>query len=381
MTAKEVKARAAGLRARRAALEERLAAAPGNRELRLELAAVEEELVDCARELRALTPRHKVSYTRTTWGNLEGMPWGGIDNTWAEVEAMEPGEARPTDQNLMRLALRTALVRSMTPAQRVYTQERQAGKSGARIGRERDRDKSTISRTLSRGRARLERNARAMYAVLKAQTGQCGGLTLDLAEPAVLAAVLDLLTDRQRLCLYLYYGEWLSTREIAAMTDTGHVSVLRCIRRGLERLDQILVGSQVAVTGLDALEEQLIAYYNAADLEPLRQRTGRKGHSPSFYIPMGGYIPRWFSKPERTMQLIRDGESRAGPVTDGPRLEGGWGSGRLLALLEQAAGRRLARQPELPLASRLRWIGRAVRDHIYRVFRALRRGLQHADYY
>ena len=58
MTAKEVKARAAQLRERRAAIEERLAAAPGDRALQLELAEIREDLIACARQLRELVPRH-----------------------------------------------------------------------------------------------------------------------------------------------------------------------------------------------------------------------------------------------------------------------------------------------------------------------------------
>lgn len=378
MTAKEIKARAAQLREQRGALEGRLAGVPPDqgRALRLELAAIEEELVDCARELRALTPRHRVSYTRATWGDMEGLPWGSIDTTWAKVEALEAGEPPPTDQDLMRLALRTALARSMTPTQTEYMQAAQTGEKAARIGRAHGRDRSTVSRTLKRGRAHMEQHAKAMYAVLKSQQGNGDAITLDLANPQVLAAVLDVLTPKQRLCMYLYYGEWLSTREISGLTGQDHASVLRCIRRGLERIDQIMVGSKVVVTGLDALEEQLILYYNAAELEVLLERPetpparrSRGGHHPWQFAP-GCMLPR-------AVTVIRAGVARTLDLSSAElRLDGApWGSGRLLTMLRQWLAERSARLPKETTRAAL---VRTLKRYLYKLFDQVRRMI-HAD--
>ena len=81
--AMEVKARAQELRARKAELEGALAQAPDDTQsIHLELARIQEELVDCARELRELMPRHKVSY-KTTWAGVEGRRWDQMQyQTW-----------------------------------------------------------------------------------------------------------------------------------------------------------------------------------------------------------------------------------------------------------------------------------------------------------
>ena len=74
--AQEVRARAKALRERREELEKALAGAagPGARPLRLELARVKEELVDCTRRLKELMPSHKVR-CRTTWAGVDGWRW------------------------------------------------------------------------------------------------------------------------------------------------------------------------------------------------------------------------------------------------------------------------------------------------------------------
>ena len=80
-----------------------------------------------------------------------------------------------------------------------------------------------------------------------------GPLVVDLADGRVLEAVLSLLTPRQQLYLYLYYGEWLSLREIGRLLRVDHASVLRSIRCGLERLGTLAVGTRAEVRGLEEM--------------------------------------------------------------------------------------------------------------------------------
>ena len=84
---------------------------------------------------------------------------------------------------------------------------------------------------MGRGRTKIAKEAKALYEVLQAQQGP-GPLVVDLADGRVLEAVLSLLTPRQQLYLYLYYGEWLSLREIGRLLRVDHASVLRSIRCG-----------------------------------------------------------------------------------------------------------------------------------------------------
>ena len=116
--AQEVRARAKALRERREELEKALAgvAGPGARPLRLELARVNEELVDCARRLKELMPSHKVR-CRTTWAGVDGWRWDDLQyQTWAELESSEEPDG-PTELDHMRLAVRLARERAVTDKQ------------------------------------------------------------------------------------------------------------------------------------------------------------------------------------------------------------------------------------------------------------------------
>ena len=264
--AQEVRARAKALRERREELEKALAGAagPGARPLRLELARVKEELVDCTRRLKELMPSHKVR-CRTTWAGVDGWRWDDLQyQTWAELESSEEQDG-PTELDRMRLAVRLARERAVTDKQGEYLAQVEGGKKAAQVAREAGRHRGTVSRTVGRGRTKIAKEAKALYEVLQAQQGP-GPLVVDLADGRVLEAVLSLLTPRQQLYLYLYYGEWLSLREIGRLLRVDHASVLRSIRCGLERLGTLAVGTRAEVRGLEELEERLMAHFN--QLEP-----------------------------------------------------------------------------------------------------------------
>lgn len=291
MTAQEVKARRAELQERRCALEERLEMAePGAvRGLRMELAGVAEDINECNRQLRELMPRHRVA-RRRTWGGINGEAWDSLQyQTWAEVELAEEQEG-PTERDLMRYALKNARD-GLTETQRSYMDQVSGGKRNVDVARETGRNRSTISRTVSRARRNLERDAKSAYRLRRAAEGREGGRTfrLDLSEPEHMAALLERLTVRQQLYMTLYYGEWMSLREIGRMLAVDHTAVLRGLRRGLERLEACFGGETVQVDGMDALEDLLMAYYNQiptdkwitdADKRKKRERRGGKRARP-----------------------------------------------------------------------------------------------------
>lgn len=331
--AREVRARARALREQRGALEARLAAGEGDAwALRLELARLKEELADCAHRLKELEPRHRVSHG-TTWAGVDGWKWDRLQyQTWAELEGAEEPEG-PTRHDRMRLAARTARERAVTEKQGEYLSQVEKGRSAAQAAREAGRDPSAVARTVRRGKARIARDAKALFAILEAQE-RPGPLVLDLAEPAVLGAVLSLLTPRQQLYLYLYYGEWLSLREIGRLLRVDHASVLRSIRCGLERLGTLAVGTRAEVRGLEELEERLMAHFN--QLEPpeeaLRPRPKAPVRAPNPRRPPAERPPLR----AMVLRLVRGGETRTAELGEGlRRTEGGrWGSGKLLAALE-----------------------------------------------
>lgn len=262
-----LRAERARLRAQKEALTARLetAGADEARTLRLELAGVREDLVDLERRLREAEPRHRITY-HTTWSSADGRAWDRLQyQTWAELENAEEPEG-PTDRDLMRAALQDARG-AATAQQRAYLEAVEAGASPTEVARACGRNKSTLSRTLARGRANIAREAQAAYR-LKRAAAQAHGGVLDLADPEAMAALLGALTERQTLYITLYYGEWMSLGEISDLLGVDRASVLRAIRRGLERLSQGLDG--MAVQGLDRLEDALIAHYGEISLEELR---------------------------------------------------------------------------------------------------------------
>ena len=353
----EIKERAKTLRAEKADLQAKLVEARGREavDIRLKLAAVEEDLVDCARLLRELMPRHKISRGRT-WSGLEGWQWDKLQyQTWAELEGAEFPEG-PTEQDKMRLAVRAARS-GLTPAQEDYLAQTDGGKRPAQVARETGKHRSTVCRTLRRGKNRIAEDAKVLYDLLGRREG--GSLVVDLGEPEVLKAVLDRLTTRQQTYLYLYYGEWLSLREIGSLLGVDHASVLRSIRCGLRRMESLALGEQVEVRGLDSLEERLMAHFN--DL-PLEEETREK----RTYQKRGKTTPKPapIHLKDLLLRFVRDGRVRTAGA-GGPELEvqpGGWSSGKLLAWLEERVS---GQQNRKSLLRRL----------LYRLFTWIRRDL------
>ena len=333
--AREIKAQAKALREQKTALQAKLEGVQGReaRAIRLELARIGEDLVDCSRLLRELMPRHKISRGRT-WSGLEGWQWDKFQyQTWAELESAEDPEG-PTEQDKMRLAVRAARS-GISPVQEAYLAGTNGGRRQAQVAREAGRNRSTVCRTLQRGQKRIAEDARVLYQLLGRQEG--GPLVVDLGEPEVLKAVLDRLTPRQQTYLYLYYGEWLSLREIGTLLGVDHASVLRSIRCGLHRLESLALGEQVEVRGLDQLEERLMAHFNDLPMEeePRKKRTYQKRNR---ITPK----PAPIHLKNLLLRFVRGGQVRTvGAGTEAPEIRTeGWSSGKLLAWLEgQGVGR------------------------------------------
>lgn len=361
--AREIKDQIRVLRAQKNALQARLEGAQGReaRAIRLELARIGEDLVDCARQLRELMPRHKISRGGATWSGVEGWRWDQLQyQTWAEMETAEEQEG-PTEKDKMRLAVRAAR-RGVTQTQEKYLAELDQGKKAAQIARETGRHRSTVCRTLRRGEKRIAEDARALYQLLGRQEG--GPMVVDLSRPDVLKAVLDRLTIRQQTYLYLYYGEWLSLREIGSLLGVDHASVLRSIRCGLKRVESLALGEQVEVRGLDSLEERLMAHFNDLPPEegPREKRTYQK-RSKSTPKPAPIHLK------DRLLRFVRGGQVRTvGAGAEAPEIRTeGWSSGKLLAWLEGQGGDR---------RERASWI----RKLLYHLFAWIRRDLD-VDHY
>lgn len=333
----QVRERLRVLRGRRAALEELLEHAQGRErvDLRLERARVVEEMSDLQAELRALTPRHKISRRITGSGyRLDRHQF----EEWAREVTTETPDG-PTDRERMERALREAAA-WLTPKQAEYFSGVRDEKRLAQIAREHGTDRSTVSRTVKRAKGTLERKAKQIFELQKLlqETGE-DELRLDMSDPATLKAVMELLTVRQQTYLYLYYGEWLSLREIRDLLGVDSATVLRTIRRAMERLDALMGERTVRVDGFDALEEALAEMFNGLTAEELRKRPsgGQEGSRPA---ARGREEPEEENGVIRLFQRQEDGRLVCGWCVGGGQSVGyrdppaEMGSGRLLTLLD-----------------------------------------------
>ena len=299
-----LKERRAELRARQAALEERLegASGPAQAALRRELAGVREDLAGCARQLRALVPNHRVSM-KTTWAGADGRRWDDLQyQTWSQLEEEPEG---PDRRARMAQALETAR-RALTERQAAYLDAVSGGQRQAEAAQAAGVDRSTVCRTVRRAYDKLERCARC---ALVLRTAAAEG-TLNLAREDQLAALLELLTPCQRLYLYLYYGEWMSLGEVGSLLGVDRSTVLRGIQRAQRRILEA-AGGPARVEGLEHLGDLLLEHYSAvapedwqAPKEILRGARGayaRRRAAPAaepacpglVWVPGGGRLRAW----------------------------------------------------------------------------------------
>lgn len=336
--AAQVRDRLRAARARRAELEALLEMVQGGerRALRLERAKLVEEICDLQAELRELTPRHKITRKADT-GSAYALDRRQFEE-WAREAATEEAEG-PTDRERMAQALRGA-AGWLSPKQAEYLAGVRAEQNLAQVGRVHGTDRSTVSRTMKRARGTLERKARQIFELqgLLQETGE-GELRLDMADPATLKAVMGLLTVRQQTYLYLYYGEWLSLREIRDLVGTDSAAVLRTIRRAMERLDGLMGEKTVRVEGFDALEQALCAVFNGLTAEELAPKAWSRGEGEGRRY--GRERPEEEGGVIRLFQRQEDGQLLCGWCVGGgqsvsyrdPPAEPG--CGRLLARLEE----------------------------------------------
>ena len=123
-------------------------------------------------------------------------------------------------------------------------------------------DKSTVSRTLSRSKARLRVEAAARAKALRLEDMA----VFDLADEEVARVLLSCLTGNQAVCLYLYYGEWLNLRECGELLGVDHTAVLRTVQRALRAIQTTLRCGEFTLDNADALGDLAYALYVEAGM-------------------------------------------------------------------------------------------------------------------
>ena len=106
------------------------------------------------------------------------------------------------------------------------------GKSIREIAEATGVDKTTVSRTLKRAKKTINEIEGAMR---NEERAEARGV-IDFSSREVAEDILSSLTETQAVYLYLYYGEWLSLRDIGELLDKSHVSVCNGIHRAVKRI-------------------------------------------------------------------------------------------------------------------------------------------------
>ena len=126
-------------------------------------------------------------------------------------------------------------------------------------------DSSTVSRTLHRAKKTLQEIVRCRE-VAGAPLSTSSVLTLDMSQPDILRVVLSCMTEVQVVYLYLYFGEFLSVREISTLIIRDHSVVSRALHRGLAVIGRSFGVTQVYLLNMQALGEVAYRFYSEGNV-------------------------------------------------------------------------------------------------------------------
>lgn len=107
---------------------------------------------------------------------------------------------------------------------------------------------STISRNLNRA----IRSAQIEFKRLS--IGESDDGEIDLSNPVIAKNILSFLMPKQIVCLYLYYGLWLSLREIEEIMQVSYASIMQNICRGLSRIGFIFDNKRIVLKNFDKID-------------------------------------------------------------------------------------------------------------------------------
>ena len=140
------------------------------------------------------------------------------------------------------------------------------GKSIREIAEATGVDKTTVSRNLKRAKKTINEIEGAMR---NEERAEARGV-IDFSSREVAEDILSSLTETQAVYLYLYYGEWLSLRDIGELLDKSHVSVCNGIHRAVKRIrEKYNDNEDLMLCGVEDLEPMLYEIYQQPDIEHL----------------------------------------------------------------------------------------------------------------
>ena len=140
------------------------------------------------------------------------------------------------------------------------------GKSMPEIAKTIGVDKSTVWKTLMRAKKTINEIEGAMR---NEERAKALGV-IDFSSREVAEDILSSLTETQAVYLYLYYGEWLSLRDIGELLDKNYTAVGKGIHRAVKRIrEKYNDNEDLMLCGVEDLEPILYEIYQQPDIEYL----------------------------------------------------------------------------------------------------------------
>lgn len=140
------------------------------------------------------------------------------------------------------------------------------GKSMPEIAKTIGVDKSTVWKTLKRAKKTINEIEGAMR---NEERAKALGV-IDFSSREVAEDILSSLTETQAVYLYLYYGEWLSLRDIGELLDKNYTAVGKGIHRAVKRIrEKYNDNEDLMLCGVEDLEPILYEIYQQPDIEYL----------------------------------------------------------------------------------------------------------------
>lgn len=228
---------------------------------------INEELIEINAQLRSLTNGRRIGHRMVSTDQFSGHG-GQVDQKlykeWEESQGADPSVCSKGEKLLQLL---NGMDDILTEKQMAYLRLWSTGVSMESVALHFGVSKSTVSRTITRAKNRMQTAAQAQEMEHKAGTRE-----LDLSDPGTAKLVLQALTDKQAVYLYLYYAQWLSLREIAELLGIkSHQSVMISIHTGLRNIGRVFGYDALTIKNVDAIDDLAYGIYQQIDPAQLLQ--------------------------------------------------------------------------------------------------------------
>lgn len=218
---------------------------------------INEELLTVNANLRMLTPGHRVGNRRNRqygdWAPDKQQYRDWIQQDQSLDDEIEDGRA------LLKRVVDSSQ-KLLTPRQsEILELWKSTGMGPSAIARHMGLNRSTVYRTLRRAKQTIQKEAERQTENQK----RLSACILDMSDPNISTVLLSCVTEKQAVCLYLYYGEWLSVRNIEALTGIDKSSILRNINRALVNIGKYLGYREIILDNMDFIGDFAYQLYIA----------------------------------------------------------------------------------------------------------------------